>query len=74
MTISQVRAELASQRMEGRAGPSFTRVTGRQFILAQKPHHPQCGERARMEPGQDGLQRQCASKDTEAAAVSGNTK
>lgn len=39
MTASQIRAELASQRLESSAGPIFPRVT--QFILAQKPRRLQ---------------------------------
>lgn len=74
MTISQIRAELASQRMENRAGLSFSRATSGRSVSDQKPRHLQLGEMARMESGQEGLRRQQASKDTEAVTVSGSTK
>lgn len=74
LTISQMRAELASERMESRAVPSFSRVVSGWSVSARRPRHLQPGEMARLECGKQGLWRQRASKDTEAVTISGSTK
>lgn len=39
LTSSQMRAELASDRMESRAGPGFSRVVSGWSVSARRPHH-----------------------------------
>jgi len=69
-----MRAELASERMESRAGPSFSRLVSGWSVSAQRPRHLQPGEMARLESGKPGLWRQWASRDTEAVTISGSTE